>query len=64
MKKLLPLLLLSLGFIGSAYANSIEGAFGYKLGQVVKDVKLDFYNSRFNSTKSFNPIKPVKQCYL
>ena len=32
MKKLLLLLLLSLAYIGSANANSIKGAFGFKLG--------------------------------
>ena len=40
MKKLLLLLLLSLGFIGSANANSIDGAFGYKLGQVFNGAEL------------------------
>ena len=40
MKKLLLVLVLSVGFIGSTYANSIEGAFGYKLGQVVKNIPM------------------------
>ena len=38
MNRLLSILFLSLSFIGSANANSIEVAFGYKLGQVVSDV--------------------------
>jgi len=37
MKKLLLILIISLGFITSFNANSIEGAFGYKLGQVIED---------------------------
>ena len=37
MKKLLLILIISLGFITSVNANSIEGAFGYKLGQVIED---------------------------
>ena len=67
MKKLLLLLLLSLAFIGSANANSIKGAFGYKLGTVMKDVPTtyykftsygtDFYN--FSSSKKFIPKKPL-----
>ena len=32
MKKLLLILFIFLSFISSAYANSIQGAFGYKLG--------------------------------
>ena len=57
MKKLLLLLLLSLGFIGSANANSIEGAFGYKLGQVVEDaIESD---NRYLSNKTFSPKKPL-----
>ena len=43
MKKLLLLLLLSLAFIGSANANSIKGAFGYKLGQIDKGTRNVIY---------------------
>ena len=60
MKKLLLLLLLSLGFIGSANANSIKGAFGYKLGQVVKDVELYEDRDGFKiKNKSFSPVNPM-----
>ena len=62
MKKLLLLLLLSLAFIGSANANSIKGAFGYKLGQVVKDAEIygghDPF-SWFESGADFVPKKPL-----
>jgi hypothetical protein len=45
-KKLLLLLSISLTFIGSvnANSNSIEGAFGYKLGEVVKGIKISPLN--------------------
>ena len=56
MKKKLIFLLLSLAFVGSAYANSIDGAFGYKLGQVVEDVE-DFPN--FHLRKEIVPKKPL-----
>ena len=42
MKKLFLLLLLSLAFIGSANANSIQGAFGYKLGEMYKKEDTSF----------------------
>jgi hypothetical protein len=51
MKKLLILLLLSLTYIGSANANSIEGAFGYKLGDVYK-------SSSVTLSHKFLPRKP------
>ena len=56
MKKLLLVLLLSVGFIGSTYANSIEGAFGYKLGQVVKNIPM---KSKYARWKHFSPKKPL-----
>ena len=56
MKKLLLLLFISFTFIGSAHANSIDGAFGYKLGQVVEDVE-DFPN--FHLRKEIVPKKPL-----
>jgi hypothetical protein len=62
MKKFLQLLLLSLGFIGSANANanSIEGAFGYKLGEELKEeIEIKFNYGRFISWKSFTPQKPL-----
>ena len=63
MKKLLIFLLLSLAFVGSAYANSIDGAFGYKLGQVVEDVKEDHrfigIEADFSLGKAFVPKKPL-----
>jgi hypothetical protein len=34
MKKRLAILFISFAFIGSVNANSIKGAFGYKLGDV------------------------------
>jgi hypothetical protein len=42
MKKILLLLLLSLAFVGSANANSIDGAFGYKLGETYKKEDTSF----------------------
>ena len=39
-RKTLLLLFISFAFMSSVNANSIKGAFGYKLGQVVKDVEL------------------------
>ena len=59
MKKLLLLLFLSLSFIGSANANSIQGAFGYKLGQVVEDVKEGWNKWDFSLSKTFVPKKPL-----
>jgi len=68
MKKLFLILFISLGLIGPANANSIEGAFGYKLGQVVKDVKTEvrilFENTdqayiEISSNKDFIPKKPL-----
>ena len=51
MKKLLLLFLLSLGLIGSANANSIEGAFGYKLGEVFNSSVKGTYVHIFNPKK-------------
>ena len=60
MKKLLILLLLSLGFIGSANANSIDGAFGYKLGEVQNpDFKECYGNEHCYSSSRFDPKKPL-----
>jgi hypothetical protein len=62
MIRLLSILFLSLSFIGSANANSIKGAFGYELGQVVKDATIygghDPF-SWFNSVTDFKPKKPL-----
>jgi len=66
MKKLLIILLLSLTFIGSASANSIKGAFGYKLGDTADSIE-DKYSTDFGyflqgikiPIKSFTPEKPV-----
>lgn len=59
-KKLLLLLFISLGLIGSANADSIKGAFGYKLGQVVKGIKIeedrDGFKQRYDT---FKPAKPI-----
>jgi len=60
MKQLLILLLISLGLIGSANANSIKGAFGYELGQVVKDAKIYGGNDPFSWFKSETDFKPKK----
>jgi hypothetical protein len=62
LKKLLLLLLLSLAFLGSANANSIKGAFGYELGQFVKDAKIYGGHDPFSWFKSetdFIPKKPL-----
>jgi len=60
MKKLILLLSLSLCFTGSANANSIEGAFGYKLGQVLEEaIESD---SRYSSNKKgISPQKPLHE---
>ena len=59
MKKLILLLSISLGFTGSANANSIEGAFGYKLGQVLEEaIESD---SRYSSNKGISPQKPLHE---
>lgn len=42
MQRLLIIFLLSLSFIGSANANSIDGAFGYKLGEFYKKEDTSF----------------------
>ena len=52
MKKLLIIFLLSFAFLGSANANSIEGAFGYKLGQIVKNIPNVLWTE-------FSPKKPL-----
>jgi hypothetical protein len=63
MKKLFIIFLLSLAFVGSANANSIDGAFGYKLGQVVEDATgIDYVVGRiekYNLSKTFVPQKPL-----
>jgi hypothetical protein len=63
MKKLLIIFLLSFAFLGSANANSIDGAFGYKLGQVVEDVKENHrfigIKADFSLSKTFVPKKPL-----
>ena len=59
MKKILLLLFISLSFIGSANANSIQGAFGYKLGQVVKDAIVYGEKDWFKSRTSFIPKNPL-----
>jgi hypothetical protein len=59
MKKLLLLLFISFAFISSASANSIKGAFGYEFGDVVKGIKVEFYEDIVWLSKSFRPSKPV-----
>ena len=60
MKKLLLLLLLSLTFIGSANANSIKGAFGYKLGDVDKSIETEeHFLFSFVAERDFTPKNPV-----
>ena len=62
MKKLLIIFLLSFAFLGSANANSIDGAFGYKLGDVDKSIetKESLMGSwTYFAHKSFTPIKPL-----
>jgi len=62
MKKILLLLLLSLTFIGSANANSIKGAFGYKLGEVQepekKECDTDDYSHCY-TLSDFDPVNPL-----
>ena len=53
MIKILSLLLLSLTFIGSANANSIKGAFGYKLGGVFNSSAIGTF------THNFKPKEPL-----
>ena len=60
MKKLLILLFISLAFLGSANANSINGAFGYKLGQVFNGAELYEDRDGFkNKSQSVSPVKPM-----
>jgi hypothetical protein len=63
LKKLLILLFISFGLISSVNANSIKGAFGHKLGQVVKNVPTEHekrgINHYFYSSKNFMPQKPL-----
>ena len=60
MKNLLLLLLLSLTFIGSANANSIKGAFGYKLGDVDKSIETEeHFLFSFVAERDFTPKNPV-----
>ena len=65
MKKLLLVLFISFGLIGSANANSIKGAFGVKLGQVVNNVKIekDYEINgslwRVGASMKFVPKKPL-----
>ena len=59
MKKLLLILFISLGFITSVNANSIEGAFGYKLGQVVKNTEFRIVEDTYISSKYFKPARPL-----
>jgi len=62
MKKLLLVLFISFGLIGSANANSIKGAFGYKLGDVDKSIETEesFMGSWiYLANKSFTPKNPV-----
>ncbi len=61
MKKLLLLLFISFALISSANANSIKGAFGYKLGDVDKSIetKEEFFASwTYFARKSFTPKNP------
>jgi hypothetical protein len=60
MKKLLLLLFISFAFIGSANADSIKGAFGYKLGKVVKGIKIEEDSDGFKQRyDTFKPAKPI-----
>ena len=59
MKKLLLLLLLSLAYIGSANANSIQGGFGYKLGQAVPSAEI--LCNVYACGHVYVPFKPVNQ---
>ena len=59
MKKLPLILFISFAFIGSANANSIEGAFGYKFGQVVKNTKFEIVQDTLISSKYFKPARPL-----
>ena len=62
MKKLLLLLFLSFSFIGSANANSIKGAFGYKLGDVDKSIETEemfLADWWYSAMKTFTPKNPV-----
>ena len=58
MKKLLLLVFIALTFISGANANSIKGAFGYELGQVVSDVNVKDWGDLFTASKTFKPNKP------
>ena len=60
MNRLLSILFLSLGFIGSVNASSIKGAFGYTLGDV--EIIEEFhptFNNITNISKKFQPYRPL-----
>ena len=59
MKKLLLLLLLSLTYIGSTNANSIQGGFGYKLGQSVPSAEITYNASLPFVLENFTPINQM-----
>ena len=62
MKKLFFVLFVSFAFISSANANSIKGAFGYKLGDVDKSIKIEemfLADWWFTARETFTPKKPV-----
>jgi hypothetical protein len=62
MKKLLLVLFISLGIVGSVNANSIKGAFGYKLGDVDKSIETEEFKIgswSYFATKYFTPSSPL-----
>ena len=60
MIRILSILFLSISFIGSANANSIKGAFGYKLGDVDKSIETEeHFLFSFMAERNFTPKNPV-----
>lgn len=62
LRKLLLLLFISFGLISPVNANSINGAFGFKLGQIVEGVKGSHCFGcieKYNLSKTFLPQKPL-----
>ena len=61
MKKLLLILFISSAFISSANANSIKGAFGFKLGYPVSDENASIGATFFNPEK---PLPPLNEYFI
>lgn len=66
MKKLLIFIFIFYAFFNTASANSIKGAFGYELGEIVESIENKYYLTQISSrkaiqigNKTFKPDKPL-----